>query len=326
MKSFFTDLYRQKFYLKEYIIKSVGGGEVTVYADVLVALNILLTYIIIVASRVLCSVPTNKWAILISSVIGGISSLVIFYENGGVVFSLLYKLLTGAVIVGIGFLPKTLKQFFKEFLSFFGISLLFGGAMLALEITLNPKNIFFYNGTVYFDMSITYLVASVLVIYGIFLLADYLITKHNNKGGKCQLEINYNDISVNMTAFIDTGNTLTDAMTGRPVIIAELSAISPLFSREEMLFFKNGNFENVPDSLNKSFRLIPCMSVTGESLLKAFLPELVIIKDKEKIYETSFCTVALTEKSLSQGEYRALLNNRIFENVKEEKNDEKLYI
>ncbi len=326
MKSFFTDLYRQKFCYMKCIIESVGGDEVTVYADVLVALNILLTYIIIVASRVLCKIPTNKWAVSVASVIGGLSSLVIFYENGGVAFSFLYKVVSGALIVGIGFLPKTPKIFIKEFLSFFGISLLFGGAMYALEITIHPKNIMFYNGTVYFNMSIAYLVASVLVIYGVFLLADYLITKHNNKGGKCQLEIIYNNTAVIMTAFIDTGNTLTDGMTGRPVIIAELSAVSPLFSREEVQFFKSEKYDNVPESLNKSIRLIPCVAVTGESLLKGFLPTALKIKDKEKIYETSFCTVALTEKSLSQGEYKALLNNNIFESVKEEKSDEEIYI
>lgn len=296
-----------------------------VYADVLVALNILLTYILIVASRVLCKTPTNKWAVMIASLIGGVSSLIIFYENGGVVFSCIYKFITGAIIVCIGFLPRNPKIFIKEFLAFGGVSLLFGGSMYALEITLHPKNIMFYNGTVYFDMSIAYLVSCVLVIYGIFLLADYLITKHNHKGGKYQLEITYNNTSVNMIAFLDTGNTLTDSMSGRPVIIAELSAASPLFTREEIMFFKNGSLEDVPESLNRNFRLIPCVAVTGDSLLKGFLPTAVKIKEKEKVYETHFCTVALTEKSLSQGEYRALLNTRIFENVKEEKSDEEIY-
>lgn len=298
----------------------------TVYADVLVALNILLTYILIVASRVLCKIPTNKWAVLLASVMGGVSALVIFYENGGVVFSCLYKIITGGVIVGVAFLPKSLKIFIKVFLAFFGVSFLFGGSMYALEITLHPKNIMFYNGTVYFDMSIAYLVASVLVIYGMFLLTDYFITKHNNKGGKCQLEISYNDKLVSMTALVDTGNTLTDGMTGKPVIIAELSAASPLFTREEMMFFKSGAFENVPESLNKSFRLIPCKTVTGDSLLKAFMPTFVKIKVGKNNYIINFCTVALTEKELSQGEYRALLNNNIFDNVKEEKSDEKIYI
>ena len=147
----------------------------TIYADVLVALNILLTYIIIVASRVLCKMPTNKWAVLLASVVGGFSSLVIFYENGGVAFSVLYKIITGGIIVGIGFLPKTIKLFFKVLLAFFGVSLLFGGSMYALEITLHPKNIFFHNGTVYFDMSIAYLVASVPVSINAIILTEVLL-------------------------------------------------------------------------------------------------------------------------------------------------------
>lgn len=297
----------------------------TIYADVLIALNILLTYILLVATRVMLKIPTNKWAVLLASVVGGLSSLAIFYEKGGGAFSLIYKMITALIIVSIGFLPKSVKQFIKEFSAFFGITLLFGGGMYALEITLHPKKIFFYNGTVYFNMSIAYLVGSVFVIYGIFLLADYLITKHNHKSGKCMLEITYNNISVNLTAFIDTGNSLTDGMTGRPVIVAELSAVAPLFTREEMLFFKKDGYENVPESLNKSIRLIPCKTVAGEALLKAFTPDYVKIKNGEKSFKSSFCTVALTDNNLSQGVYRALFSNAIFENAKEEINYEKLY-
>ena len=82
----------------------------TVYADVLVALNILLTYILIVATRVMVKIPTNKWAVLVASVVGGVSSLVIFYENGGVAFPFVYKIITAGIIIGIGFLPKTPKM------------------------------------------------------------------------------------------------------------------------------------------------------------------------------------------------------------------------
>lgn len=294
----------------------------TIYVDVLVALNILLTYILLVATRVVVKMPTNKWAVLVAAVIGGISSLVIFYENGGLIFSVVYKILTGGIIVGIGLLPKSPKQFLKGLLAFFGISFLFGGTMYALEITLHPQNILFYNGIAYFDMSLSYLVASVFLIYGLFLLGDYLITKHNQKFGKCDLEIIYNNKSVKTIAFIDTGNTLTDGMSGRPVVIAELSVVLPLFSREEVMFYKKDDFYNIPESLNKNFRLVPCRVITGESILMGFLPTSVRIKNNGKIYETSFCTIALTKNELSQGVYRALINNKIFENVKEENRDE----
>ncbi len=298
----------------------------TIYADVLVALNILLTYILIIASRVACKIPTNKWAVAIASVLGGFSSLVIFFDNLNSGVSFVYKLITGAIIVGVAFLPKSLKSFLKVLLAFFCVSFLFGGAMYAVELTINPDNIMYYNGTVYFDMSISYLVGCVLSVYGVFLLADYLITRHTLKGGKCELEIAYNNTTVTIIALVDTGNSLMDGMSGKPVIVVEMGAVSPLFSREELLFFKKGDYETVPEGLKKSIRLIPCKAVTGETLLSAFVPSYVKITTEKGIYKTDFCTVAVTDKELSQGEYRALLNNNIFENGRREKENEKAFL
>lgn len=290
----------------------------TVYADVLVALNILLTYILIVASRVLCKRATNKWAVALSSFLGGISALVIFYENGGVAFSVMYKLITGIIVVGVAFLPKSPKELFKELLAFFGVSFLFGGAVYAMEVTFHPQNMIFCNGTVYFDMSISYLVGCVLSVYGVFLLADYLINRHINKDMKCELEVLFRETAVSMPAIVDTGNSLKDSMTGRPVIVAHLNSLAPLFSVEELRFFKNGGYDRVPEGLKKSIRLIPCSGITGETLLKAFVPSEVKIKTDNTSFFSSFCTVAVTDTRLSDGEYEALIHNDILKNGREE--------
>ena len=90
-----------------------------IYADVLVALNILITYILIVAVRLYCKIPTNKWAVMVASVIGGFSSLIIFWENMNIALSLLYKIATAGIIVGIGFLPKNVKNLIKNIYGLF---------------------------------------------------------------------------------------------------------------------------------------------------------------------------------------------------------------
>ena len=296
-----------------------------IYADVLVALNILVTYILIVAVRVFCKIPTNKWAVLVASLVGGFTSLIIFCENLGFAFSVIYKILTGALIVAVAFLPKGIRPFVKSFLGFFLVSFLFGGGVYALQITLKPQNIFYYNGVVYFDMSISYFVGCVLSIYGIFLMADYIIGRKNTRGLQCALEIEYNNLSVTVPAFADTGNSLVDGLSARPVIVAELSSVAPILQRDELLFFKNKDFENVPESFYKRFRLVPCSVVTGEGFLPSFIPDRVkIISEKDSVI-TDFCTIGVTDKALSQGEYRALLNNDIFENMKEEKVNEKAH-
>ena len=148
---------------------------ITVYADILVGVNILITYLLLVCTRLFCRVPTNKWGIALSSLFGGISSIMIFFDSINNGLWIVLKLATAAIIVGVAFLPRSPRLFSKLFLSFFGVSFLFGGVMYAVEISFDPKNILYVNGTVYFDMSLAYLVGSVLIIYGIFLLCNYFL-------------------------------------------------------------------------------------------------------------------------------------------------------
>ena len=84
----------------------------TVYADVLVGLNIVITYLIIVSVRLICKRATNKWGVGIASLIGGFSSLIIFYEDIPLLVSVIYKLLVAGLITGVGFLPRSVRGFF----------------------------------------------------------------------------------------------------------------------------------------------------------------------------------------------------------------------
>ena len=252
--------------------------------------------------------------------------MIIFREDMNIILSFAFKILSAGGIVAVAFMPKSLKIYFKAYISFFLVSFLFGGGVYGIQITLKPQNILYYNGIVYFDMSISYLVGCVLSVYGIFLIADYLISRKSIKSCVCTLDISYNNLTVTIPAFIDTGNTLADGLSARPVIVAELSAVAPVFNREEFQFFNSQSYENIPESLYKKFRFVPCSAVTGESILPSFLPDMVKITTKDTNFKTDFCTICVVKKALSQGEYKALLNNNIFNNVKEEKKYEASYI
>jgi stage II sporulation protein GA (sporulation sigma-E factor processing peptidase) len=262
---------------------------------------------------------TNKFLVAIGSFIGGFSSLIIFLDVEYQMASFFIKLLIAAVIVTISFLPRSIKAFIKLYGVFFTVSLIFGGTMFFLEITINPEKIMYYNGTVYFDMSLAYLVGSVLVIYGFFLLVQYFLDKKACEGSLCELKVFFRNTSVSLFSIIDTGNNLTDGLTGRPVAVAELSAVAPLFDFRELEFLKKGCYENIPDSLKKYIRIVPCDSVTGAGVLLAIVPEKIELKTKTRLYINDYCVVAVLNKRLSDGEYRALINEKILLNSREEK-------
>lgn len=295
---------------------------ITVYADVLVSLNILITYLILVSVRLACRIPTNKWGVAIASILGGLSSLIIFCDNILTVWSVVYKIAVASVITAVAFLPLNLKMFLKTFLSFFGISFLFGGVMYAVEITFEPQNILYLNGTVYFDMSIKYLVGSTLVVYGVFVICDYFLSKKLSNREIYKVRITFRNVSVETTGFVDTGNNLKDGLSGRPVIVAELSAVAPLFTFAEINYLKSDVFGEIPETLKTKIHLIPCNTVSGESLLPAVIPDKVEYRIKNKSAQTNFVSLAICKRSLSSGEYKALLSGNIYDlNWKENKDE-----
>lgn len=288
---------------------------IAVYADVLVCLNILFTYIFLVCTRVWGNMATHKWGVCLSSVVGGLSALIVLAGDIGLFLSLLFKATTSTVIVLLSFLPSSLKCFLKVYFRFLGVSIIFGGAMYFIEITMKPHNIMYFNGTVYFDMNIKYLVGCTFIIYGIFLLADFLIKRKAMKSEIYQVKIGFRDTAVEISGFVDSGNNLTDGLTGKTVFVGELKAFSPLFTYEEIEYFKSSNIEEIPDSIKGKIRFIPCHTINGGNLMPVFTPNVLVIEIKgKKINCSKDFSVAIVNKDLG-GEYNILLNKAIYDLV-----------
>lgn len=288
-----------------------------IYLDVLVAVNIFVTYILLVCTRVVAKLQTKKWGVVISTIIGGASSLIIFWEEMPIALSIVYKILIGIIISYSAFVPNNRKLFFKTTLAFFLVNFIFGGVMYFIEITLNINNILYINGTVYFDISVLFLVSMTLICYGLLLVGDYFLRKRASENTIYEVLLYFRNECVTLKALYDTGNHLTDGLDSKPVIIVELKEILRFFSTSETVFFMDDDLSSdVPATMKNVFRIIPCNSVTGSSILKGFIPEKIEIISKDYKYETTFLVVAVSNGDLQNGEYNCILNADIFERGK----------
>lgn len=288
--------------------------KTVVYVDVLIAVNIIVTYIMIVCSRVILKSDTHKWGVLLAVFFGGLSSLVIFWEKMPLLISVVFKILGVVIISFLAFFPKNKKQFLKTTLAFLFVNFLFGGVMYFVELTFNPSNIFYINGTVYFDISVLFLVAMTLICYGLLLVFDFFLRKRSAEKTLYKATIYFRNKSITLKALYDTGNHLTDGIEGKPVVIAELNSVKEFFSPVEIDYFKNNSITSeVPSEIKSVLRIVPCSSINGDSLLKAFVPENIVIESDSFKFQTEFFVVAVTNNSLSLGEYNCILNSQIFE-------------
>jgi stage II sporulation protein GA (sporulation sigma-E factor processing peptidase) len=123
---------------------------------------------------------------------------------------------------------------------------------------------------------------------------------------------------VSAEAFLDTGNSLKDPLTRRPVIIVEYAVLKPLLPREAQLCFDKGGEPDVWGFLgslggNRSasrFSAVPFHSLGNvNGLMVGFRPDEVLIERHGQFVSTGKVVIAICHKRLDPGgSYNALLS------------------
>ena len=139
------------------------------------------------------------------------------------------------------------------------------------------------NGIVYFDISMTFLILCSVIAYLIITIITKITDKKAPANKEYIVNIQNNGVNVMCTALMDTGNNLCDPFSGYPVIMADRSIFNKLFSDQKI-------------------RLIPVSTVNGDSLIRAFKPEKIIINNfyTDKVY--------IGESNTKLDEYKVILN------------------
>ncbi|MBR5201974.1 MAG: sigma-E processing peptidase SpoIIGA [Clostridia bacterium] len=255
------------------------------YVDILIILNTLVNYFILLAVDKILRIHSKKWRILLGGAVGGISSLLIFFENLGVIMTLL-KILTAILMVIATFGIKPIKRLLKSTFLLFAITFLFGGLIFAIYIFFDKDILIYSNGIVYFDISLSFLIICTVIFYVVITLTSKIIDKKAPKSKEYYVTVENAGKTISCTAFMDTGNNLLEPFSGYPVIMID-----------SVLFYKLFNEEKI--------RLIPVSTVNGESLIKAFRPEKITINKliTDKVY--------LGESLSKLDEYKMILNINI---------------
>ena len=273
--------------------------KTVVYADILVFINTFVNYFLLKACAALSGFSYKISRIFLSSFIGGLFSLIIYIDNIHPILNTIIKIVFMSVIILTAYKIKSIIAFLKIFFIFSAVNFLFGGIMLAINIFLIPEATIYNNGVVYFDIDILSLTITSAFCYGLFRLIN-LFLKHKTPP-KCvySIRITYKTKVGECKALYDSGNTLCDCFSGKPVIIAEKN------------FIKNIIDINKIEQAEK-FRLIPYSTINGNGVLPSFMPDKVEIYFSGKWIEGENIFLAITDKKIVSSDYSALIGTPFF--------------
>ena len=262
-----------------------------IYVDVLIFLNVFITYFLLLGVKRLLRLKTSTKRLILSSLAGGIFSLLALLPELTIVLSILYKLSVASVLVLIAFEKCRIKEFAKRTFTFFVVSFLFCGIMIMLYSLLKPNNLVIINDVVYFHISPLFLLSSTVICYLILRIYQHITRRRNALHHIYSVTVFLKSKSVTFDGRIDTGCSLTEPFSGADVIIAEKSVLKRLAYDEN------------------NMRVIPFSSLGGSGIIKGFRADDVYINNiriEKEIY-IGAC------ENIIVGEVKAIINSNIIE-------------
>ncbi len=266
-----------------------------VYLDIAFFLNCLADGAALYVTGRLSGLPVKTRRLLAAALLGGTYGTLCALPGFGGLASLLPQMLAAAGLVWLAFGRR--GTFLRLLLLVFILSCALGGALVAGERLLEDGGglaalarldwrVFFLAG------GICFVVLSVVFRGG---------ARHAVAGQLCQCTLERRGRRAAFTALLDTGHTLTDGLTGRPVLTAHWEALEPLWTAEERAVLSRLERDGGPACLEKlggGFRLLPYQAVgISGGLLLCFQAERAVIGGNL----IGPVTVALSPAAVSDG-------------------------
>ncbi len=281
-----------------------------VYLDLAFLLNALADALALYITVRVAGISVGQRKIVLAAVLGGLYGAVCLLPGLAALGGFFPQMAAGAGVVRLAFGDG--RDFLRRFLLFFIVSCTISGALMAFPQMLEGIvwsegqgnlnwNVFFLAGIM------CYILLSVIFRGG---------AKHAVSGQLCRGVLERKGRSVEFTALLDTGHTLTDGTGGRSVLIMEHTALPSLMSEQEQAMLGRlpllGASECLADLGTVSpgqFRLLPYRAVgVSAGMLLCFRADRLVLDGVDR----GEVTVAISPTTVSDGGgYTALWGGEI---------------
>jgi len=209
-----------------------GGDEAVtvIYIDTLFLLNALVDYLLLLAAARLAGEPLRRWRFALGAGLGGVYAVAIFLPGLSFLAHPLCRLASAALMMVVSYGGS--RRLLRQGLLFVALTCAFGGGVVAIGL-LGGTGLSLGNGVFYSALDLKVVLLSAAVCYGVLTLVFRRLAQHSAANGELvPVRLRLGERMVDLTALVDTGNTLTDPVSGRPVVVAEGERTAPLFPRE----------------------------------------------------------------------------------------------
>ncbi len=252
----------------------------TIYVDDMFLLNLVINYFILLATAKLCSLPLKRGRFGVGAALGALYSVLTLLPAFAFLATIPMKLCLGLLMALISF--GNAKRLLRPFLAFMCVSAAFGGAVFAASMLAGAS----IGDGLYINTSMRVLILSFAACY---LCLTFVFRRLSRRRQRelMTAEIVLCEKRSTVKVLKDTGNELFDPLSGLPVLVVQIEALTALLPEIEGKMpggaadFLTVVSEN--EKLKNRFRLVPYTSMgVSHGLLPVFRPDELRINGKER--------------------------------------------
>ena len=276
-----------------------------VYADVLLIINGFINYLILLCNIKILKLNTTRFRLLLGALIGSLFSLKIFLPEFSKALELTLRFAFTALIILCSYKFRSIKEFIKALVCFIAVSFIFSGLMIAVVLFINPPDLIYDNGIIYYNISFLNTVILACTGYTFITIGEKLLKKRTNSNLLFVTTVTHNNKTVSGRGFADSGNTLREPFSGKEVIVADYLYIKEIVPEAIREYITKGNI----DTPDKSIRLLPVSTVSGTGILPTFSADKIKVCSSKTQIQKENVFIAVSNERICNGDFEFILNS-----------------
>lgn len=201
-----------------------------IYVDTLFLLNAIVDYLLLLAAARLAGEPLRRLRFALGAGLGGCYAVAIFLPGLSFLAHPLCRAASALLMMVAAYGGS--RRLLRQGILFIALTCAFGGGVVAIGL-MGGTGLSLGGGVFYSAMDLKMVLLSAAVCYLVITLVFQRLGRHTAAGGELSRAVlRLGERRVEFTALVDTGNTLTDPVSGRGVMVAEGEATRDLFPQD----------------------------------------------------------------------------------------------
>lgn len=293
------------------------------YLDLIWLLNFFIDYLLLWMTAMFRKTRFSKWRLMLASALGASYVIFLFFPPLQSVYTLGVKFMLSICIVIVAFGFGNIRRFMAHFLTFYFISFVTGGGLLAVHYLLKSQHELLEGMVATQSSGYGDLVSWWFVLVGFPVMIWFSYSRwrqiEKTQSGHdfiVDVEMILNDQSISCQGFVDTGNQLTEPFTKTPVMIVDVDILHGIVPKPLLEYVQNEqhmddlNSLDLQDEWLRRLRVIPYRGIRQSmELMITLKPDQVVIKQDANVWHDTKVLIGINQHALSTGEeFKAIIH------------------